>query len=107
MITRHTEITTVTLRYWLSLGLPATILWSVGGFGAFSLLLGLSTGGVAPGAGSTAAGLMLMWGAVVLCAAVGILLGMGSLFLRFKWSVLVANAVAGFGSLFFSALSSS
>ena len=100
------SVTNVTLVRWLTLGLPAMILWSIGGLGAFSLLAGLSNGSVVPGVGSSAASLGVMWGSIVVCAAGGILLGMGSLFLRFKKRLLVTNVLAAFFSLFFSVLSS-
>ena len=100
-------ITSSSIKRWFALGLPAIILWSIGAFGALGLLLGLSSGGVTPGAGSSAGGLTLMWGAVLAFAGVGIVLAMSSLFFRVRRSLLVANVLAGFCSLFFSVLISS
>ncbi|NUM54260.1 MAG: hypothetical protein HUU46_11500 [Candidatus Hydrogenedentes bacterium] len=48
-----------------------------------------------------------MWGAVVVCAVAGVVLGSSSLILRIKRELLATNVLAGFGSLFFSVLTSS
>lgn len=100
-------ITSTTFTRWLLLGLPAILLWAIGGFGALSLLCGLVAGSVDPGTGSSAISLGMMWGTIVLCAFVGIALGMGSLVLPFRKPILAANVLAGFFSLFFSVLAAS
>ena len=50
-------ITAKNFSTWLLLGLPAIIFWGIGGWGAMSLLGGLSNGSVTPGEGSSAASL--------------------------------------------------
>ena len=92
------------LLKWMALGLPAVVLWTIGGMGALALLGGLSNGGVEPGVGSSVESLTIMWGVVGLCALFGIALGMSALFRHVPSRWLVPNVVLSFLSLFFSVL---
>lgn len=97
-------ITRTTLTRWLLLGLPGAVLWSVGGLGALSLLGGLANQSVVPGVGSTANSLGIMWGLIVLCAIIGIVVGMGSLFRPVSKRMLGGFLLFGLLSLFFTVL---
>lgn len=97
-------ITTKSFTTWLLLGLPATVLWAIGGWGALSLLGGLSKGSVTPGVGSSAASLGIMWWFIVLCSGGGIFFASRSLFRPVSWRKLACCTVLGFLSLFGSVL---
>ena len=97
-------ITAETLTKWLLLGLPAAALWVIGGLGAASLLGGLSNGSVVPGTDSSVQSLTIMWGFIVLCAVLGVAVGMASLVRPISTRLLAFSAVMGFVSLFFSVL---
>ncbi len=97
-------IATKNFSMWLLLGLPATILWAIGGWGALSLLSGLSNGSVTPGEGSSAASLGIMWWFIVLCSGGGIFFASRSLFRPVSWRKLACCTVLGFLSLFGSVL---
>ena len=97
-------ITAKNLSTWLFLGLPATILWATSGWGAMSLLGGLSNGSVTPGEGSSAASLRIMWWFIVLCSGGGIFFASRSLFRPVSWRMLACCTVLGFLSLFGSVL---
>jgi hypothetical protein len=91
---------------WLLLGLPAVLLWGVGGLGAVSLLARLSNGTVVPGIDS-----MVdpsdMWGTVVIFAICGQILGVSTFFLPVRKRILRLNLFLSLTSLFVSVLASS
>lgn len=97
-------ITAKNFSTWLLLGLPAIIFWGIGGWGAMSLLGGLSNGSVTPGEGSSAASLGIMWWLIVLCAGGGIFFASRSLFRPVSWRKMACCTVLGFLSLFGSVL---
>ena len=76
---RHNPAVRLALRNAVLLGAPGIVLWGLGGFGAFSLMMGLHGGSVTPGVRSSVMSLSLMWGTISLLAAGGIVLGLATL----------------------------
>jgi len=97
-------ITSGNLVRFVTLGIPAIVLWAIGGIGALSLFGGLANGTVSPGENTAEASLMLLWGSLCVCAVGGIGLGMVSLLRQVRTRILVANMVLAAHSLFFSVL---
>jgi len=99
--------TTCDIAKRLMLGAPSLLLWIAGGLGALSLLIGLANGSVAPGVDTGVFTLVIVWGAVVIVAAFGILFALYSLVKPVRLPILIASLMASFFSLFFSILSAS